>query len=94
MLARLPAGERTAEIAAAMGVTRSTARTRVQTVLTKLGVHSRLEAVVSACPARHPTSRPVRGSVSSFTGHPTRRGCQQGAGHGGNWDRDRSMVGR
>ena len=31
-----------------MGVTRSTARTRVQTVLIKLGVHSRLEAVVSA----------------------------------------------
>ena len=48
MLARLPAGERTAEIAAAMGVTRSTARTRVQTVLIKLSVHSRLEAVVSA----------------------------------------------
>ena len=42
------AGETTDRIATEMGVTRSTARTHVQNVLTKLGVHSRLEAVVVA----------------------------------------------
>ncbi len=48
VLARLTAGESTVGIATAMGVSRSTARTHVQSVLTKLGVHSRLEAVVFA----------------------------------------------
>jgi len=51
VLARLAAGETTVGIATAMGVSRSTARTHVQTVLTKLGVHSRLEAVVVAANA-------------------------------------------
>jgi DNA-binding NarL/FixJ family response regulator len=51
VLARLTAGETTDKIAAVMGVTRSTARTHVQNVLTKLGVHSRLEAVVVAAKA-------------------------------------------
>lgn len=48
VLARLAAGETTVGIATAMGVSHSTARTHVQSVLTKLGVHSRLEAVVVA----------------------------------------------
>jgi two-component system nitrate/nitrite response regulator NarL len=48
VLARLTAGESTEGIATSMKVSRSTARTHVQNVLTKLGVHSRLEAVVVA----------------------------------------------
>ena len=51
VLARLAAGETTDRIATEMGVTRSTARTHVQNVLMKLGVHSRLEAVVVAAKA-------------------------------------------
>jgi DNA-binding NarL/FixJ family response regulator len=60
VLARLAAGETTVGIATAMGVSRSTARTHVQTVLTKLGVHSRLEAVVVAanCGIRLPDLPP------------------------------------
>lgn len=45
VLDHLCAGETTAEIAAALSVATSTARTHVQSVLTKLGVHSRLQAV-------------------------------------------------
>jgi two-component system nitrate/nitrite response regulator NarL len=41
-------GERTRTIAAGMGVSYSTARTHVQNLLHKLGVHSRLEAVAFA----------------------------------------------
>jgi two-component system nitrate/nitrite response regulator NarL len=44
VLARIGAGQTTAEMAAAMGVARSTARTHVQSVLQKLGVHTRLQA--------------------------------------------------
>lgn len=44
-LRRIAAGESTKEIARAMGVSQSTARTHVQNVLTKLGVRSRLQAV-------------------------------------------------
>ncbi|RAY15669.1 hypothetical protein DPM19_07735 [Actinomadura craniellae] len=51
VLTRLARGESTAALAKAMGVTRSTARSHVQSVLTKLGVHSQREAVVEA--ARH-----------------------------------------
>jgi DNA-binding NarL/FixJ family response regulator len=45
VLEHLCAGETTAEIAASLHVANSTARTHVQSVLTKLGVHSRLQAV-------------------------------------------------
>jgi two-component system nitrate/nitrite response regulator NarL len=38
-------GRSTKEIARSMGVSTSTAGTHVQNVLTKLGVHSRLQAV-------------------------------------------------
>ena len=47
-LARLVNGESTTSMAASMGVRVSTARTHVDAVLTKLGVHSRLEAVAVA----------------------------------------------
>jgi len=47
-LARLVRGESTADMAKAMGVRLSTARTHIDAVLTKLGAHSRLEAVAYA----------------------------------------------
>ncbi|XRQ11437.1 response regulator [Actinomadura welshii] len=51
VLTRLVRGESTQALAKAMGVTRSTARSHVQSVLSKLGVHSQREAVIEA--ARH-----------------------------------------
>lgn len=45
VLTRLVHREDTAHIATAMGVSESTARTHIQSVLTKLGVHSRVEAL-------------------------------------------------
>jgi two-component system, NarL family, nitrate/nitrite response regulator NarL len=47
VLSRIGAGQSTAEMAEAMGVTRSTARTHVQSVLQKLGVHTRLQAATA-----------------------------------------------
>jgi two-component system, NarL family, nitrate/nitrite response regulator NarL len=47
-LGRLVRGESTAGIARAMGVRVSTARTHIDAVLSKLGAHSRLEAVAYA----------------------------------------------
>jgi two-component system nitrate/nitrite response regulator NarL len=47
-LSRLVRGENTADMAEAMGVRVSTARTHVDAVLSKLGAHSRLEAVAYA----------------------------------------------
>lgn len=51
VLTRLARGESTVALAREMGITRSTARSHVQSVLTKLGVHSQREAVIEA--ARH-----------------------------------------
>jgi two-component system nitrate/nitrite response regulator NarL len=51
VLSRLTRGETTRQIAEQMGVAYSTARTHIQSVLDKLGVHSRLEAAAYA--ARH-----------------------------------------
>jgi two-component system nitrate/nitrite response regulator NarL len=48
VLARLVLGESTSEVAEAMAISRNTARSHVQRVLTKLGVHSRLEAAAFA----------------------------------------------
>jgi two-component system, NarL family, nitrate/nitrite response regulator NarL len=48
VLLRLVKGEATAAIAANMGIQQATARSHIQNVLTKLGVHSRLEAVALA----------------------------------------------
>jgi two-component system nitrate/nitrite response regulator NarL len=47
VLRRIVTGQSTAEMAREMAVTRSTARTHVQNVLQKLGVHSRLQAVAA-----------------------------------------------
>ena len=48
VLVRLVRGEDTGAIAARMGIRPATARSHIQNVLAKLGVHSRLEAVVLA----------------------------------------------
>lgn len=48
VLARLVRGESTTAIAARMGIRPATARSHIQNVLAKLGVHSRLEAVALA----------------------------------------------
>jgi two-component system, NarL family, nitrate/nitrite response regulator NarL len=48
VLARLVRGESTTSMALAMGVRLSTTRTHIDSVLIKLGVHSRLEAVAYA----------------------------------------------
>lgn len=48
VLERLVRGEDTNTLARSMGIKRSTARTHIQNVLTKLGVHSRLEAAIVA----------------------------------------------
>ncbi|MEZ0089008.1 LuxR C-terminal-related transcriptional regulator [Streptacidiphilus sp. EB129] len=48
VLRRLTQGDGTTEIAHALSMTTNTARTHVQSVLDKLGVHSRLEAVALA----------------------------------------------
>ncbi|MDQ4089248.1 MAG: response regulator transcription factor [Actinomycetota bacterium] len=48
VLERLVRGESTSDLAVAMGVRYSTARTHIQNLLTKLGVHSKLEAVAFA----------------------------------------------
>ncbi len=48
VLTRLVRGENTAMLARTMKITRSTARSHVQSVLTKLGVHSQREAVIAA----------------------------------------------
>lgn len=48
VLTRLVAGQNTAELARDMGVRYSTARTHIQNMLTKMGVHSKLEAVAYA----------------------------------------------
>ena len=48
VLVRLARGENTTTLARAMKITRSTARSHVQSVLTKLGVHSQREAVIAA----------------------------------------------
>jgi two-component system nitrate/nitrite response regulator NarL len=57
VLGRLTQGESTREIAQSMGVAYSTARTHIQSVLDKLGVHSRLEAAAFA--ARHQLEWPL-----------------------------------
>lgn len=56
VLARLVQGETTATLATSMAISRNTARSHVQRVLTKLGVHSRLEAAAFA--VRHGLVRP------------------------------------
>lgn len=58
VLRRIVTGQSTEEMARDMAVTRSTARTHVQNVLQKLGVHSRLQAVAAV--AGRPEADPSR----------------------------------
>ncbi|MDP9387758.1 MAG: response regulator transcription factor [Actinomycetota bacterium] len=62
VLDRMVRGESTASMAAAMGIAYPTARTHIQNVLTKLGVHSKLEAVALAVDMRaRPDEAPLAG---------------------------------
>ena len=58
VLARLVHGESSKQVARHMGIAYSTARTHIQNILGKLGVHSRLEAVAFA--VEHGLSVPAR----------------------------------
>ena len=64
VLGRLMQGQSTRQIAESMGVAYSTARTHIQSVLDKLGVHSRLEAAALAAryQVRLPDLRPADGA--------------------------------
>lgn len=62
VLRRIAAGQRTRQMAAEMEITVSTLRTYVKNVLTKLGVHSRLEAAAVATQANLLGEIPVRPS--------------------------------
>jgi DNA-binding NarL/FixJ family response regulator len=64
VLGRLMRGQSTRQIAESMGVAYSTARTHVQSVLDKLGVHSRLEAAALAAryQVRLPELKPADGT--------------------------------
>jgi DNA-binding CsgD family transcriptional regulator len=48
ILQRVASGESSADIALHLGMSRHTLRTHIQNVLTKLGVHSKTDAVVAA----------------------------------------------
>jgi DNA-binding NarL/FixJ family response regulator len=48
ILQRVAAGETSADISVELGMSRHTLRTHIQNVLTKLGVHSKTDAVVAA----------------------------------------------
>jgi two-component system nitrate/nitrite response regulator NarL len=48
ILQRVAAGEASIDIASELGMSRHTLRTHIQNVLTKLGVHSKTDAVVAA----------------------------------------------
>jgi len=48
ILQRVAAGETSVDIANELGMSRHTLRTHIQNVLTKLGVHSKTDAVVAA----------------------------------------------
>lgn len=71
VLARLVHGESTSSMARSMGVRLSTIRTYIDSVLIKLGVHSRLEAV--ACAVREgiidvPGGRELEGAPDALSG--------------------------
>jgi two-component system nitrate/nitrite response regulator NarL len=48
VLGHIAEGERTQQVACSLGISEATVRTHVQNVLSKLGVHSRLEAAIAA----------------------------------------------
>lgn len=66
VLQRLVDGQSTADVARDMGVRYTTARTHIQNLLMKLGVHSKLEAVAFAVSNRVVTV--AAGSASTRTG--------------------------
>lgn len=68
VLRRIVLGQGTQEMADEMHVSRSTARTHVQNVLRKLGVHSRLEAVAAV--SRHRPDGHVNGHVNGHVRGP------------------------
>ena len=70
VLERMVAGQATSTIAREMGVAYSTARTHIQSVLTKLCVHSKLEAVTFA--ARHGVTFSERRERGTGTAGPRR----------------------
>lgn len=70
-LYRIAQGESTKEIARAMGVSQSTARTHVQNVLTKLGVRSRLQA--AAVVAKEGLADHLHGNEEPRTADPAGR---------------------
>jgi DNA-binding NarL/FixJ family response regulator len=61
-------GRRNHEIARALGMSRHTVRTHVQNILTKLGVHSKLEAVLVAI--RHGKAAPLAPGARERTDGP------------------------
>lgn len=70
VLERLVAGQSTSAMAREMRVAYSTARTHIQNVLTKLGVHSKLAAVTMAARNRVGPHRPERRETASM-GNPS-----------------------
>ena len=78
-LSLLVAGLDTAAIVACMGVSRTTVRTHLQSVLTKLGVHSRLEAASFAVRHRLVDAWAEPGAMAVAGGS---RGMAAGAGAG------------
>jgi DNA-binding NarL/FixJ family response regulator len=67
IIRRLADGESTEHVARELGLSKHTLRTHTQNVLTKLGVHSKLEAIVAAM--RHGRI-PVNGTVPADEGAP------------------------
>jgi two-component system nitrate/nitrite response regulator NarL len=77
VLRRIILGQGTQEMADEMHVSRSTARTHVQNVLRKLGVHSRLEAVAAVSRRR----LDVQATDSHLNGHGNGHGNGHANGH-------------
>jgi DNA-binding NarL/FixJ family response regulator len=69
VLERLVAGQSTSLMAREMRVAYSTARTHIQNVLTKLGVHSKLAAVTMAARNRVGPYRPERREAAAIGKH-------------------------
>lgn len=68
VLALLVEGLSTAEIVVALDITHSTARTHVQSILSKLGVHSRLQAVAMLADEAGTISEDIHASLRTAAG--------------------------
>jgi two-component system nitrate/nitrite response regulator NarL len=87
-LAMLAEGMNTAAMANALAVSHTTIRTHVQSILTKLGVHSRLEAASFAARSgivgtNTPATEPASRVVVRFAGKSRTSGTTRRAGHAG-----------